>query len=449
MVSTFEVPLISVHALLLERDDMDAGVVQQLRTALAETPAQYKALRESVEKLEANLASGKGDTARTRLKLGIACYLLGRAEKAAESFSHCKGALASFYQALALTELGRFQAALDSLDAAAKSGYAASEIDLQRAAALRGLGRLDQALKTLEGLDKYVRSSAEFLFQFGAVKSAQGDTVSAIAYFEKAIEVDPRHAGALFQLAYHSDRNGNDTEAITLYERCLRVPPPRLGTLMNLGILYEDTEQYDKAAHCYDQVVRCFPNHPRAKLFLRDASASRSQFYDEEAERSYDRYNAVLDIPITDFELSVRSRNCLKKINIRTLGDLTRCTEQQLLSSKNFGETSLQEIKNLLAMKGLRLGQALEQAPRKPMPIFNLEDYSPEEQALLTKPVSELGFSVRARKCMSKLGISNVGELIAHSGDDLLECKNFGVTSLVEVREKLKALGLALRGDST
>ena len=67
----------------------------------------------------------------------------------------------------------------------------------------------------------------------------------------------------------------------------------------------------------------------------------------------------MLNIPVTDFELSVRSRNCLKKMNIKNLGDLLRTSEQELLSYKNFGETSLNEIKSLLASKGLRLGQNL------------------------------------------------------------------------------------------
>jgi len=78
-------------------------------------------------------------------------------------------------------------------------------------------------------------------------------------------------------------------------------------------------------------------------------------------EKARDEIRQVLEIPITDFELSVRSRNCLKKMNIKTLGDLTRVTEQTLLSSKNFGETSLQEIKEMLTSKGLRIGQSLEQ----------------------------------------------------------------------------------------
>src|SRR5213078_1665545 len=70
--------------------------------------------------------------------------------------------------------------------------------------------------------------------------------------------------------------------------------------------------------------------------------------------------NAMLDTPVTDFELTVRARTCLKKMNLRTLGDLLRTTEAELLGYKNFGETSLNEIKALLAQKGLRLGQAVE-----------------------------------------------------------------------------------------
>src|SRR5580658_11262240 len=93
---------------------------------------------------------------------------------------------------------------------------------------------------------------------------------------------------------------------------------------------------------------------------MKDVDSARSMFYDDDDTHRGDRRNQVLEIPITDFELSVRSRNCLKKMNIRSLGDLLRTTEQELLSYKNFGETSLNEIKALLAQKGLRLGQAAE-----------------------------------------------------------------------------------------
>src|SRR5262249_36609799 len=150
--------------------------------------------------------------------------------------------------------------------------------------------------------------------------------------------------------------------------------------------------------------------------------------------------------PVTDFELSVRSRNCLKKMNIRTLGDLTRVSEQQLLASKNFGETSLGEIKEILGSKGLRLGQSLEEGAQFERRFPN-QQLTEQEQAILGKPVSDLNLSVRARKCMNRLGINTLGELIQRSADELLESKNFGMTSLSEVREKLRQQGLTLRGD--
>jgi DNA-directed RNA polymerase subunit alpha len=134
-------------------------------------------------------------------------------------------------------------------------------------------------------------------------------------------------------------------------------------------------------------------------------------------------------------------------MNIRTLGDLTRVSEQQLLGSKNFGETSLQEIKEIMGAKGLHLGQSLEDGTQNDIRFRPQQPLSAEEQAILGKPVSDLNLSVRARKCMNRLGLNTVGELAQRSADELLESKNFGITSLTEVREKLAQLGLTLRGD--
>ena len=78
---------------------------------------------------------------------------------------------------------------------------------------------------------------------------------------------------------------------------------------------------------------------------------------------------------------------------------------------------------------------------------YEPEIMSPDEQALLGKPIADLNLSVRARKCMIRLGVSTIGELVRRTGDELLECKNFGVTSLNEVREKLTGHALKLRGD--
>ena len=65
--------------------------------------------------------------------------------------------------------------------------------------------------------------------------------------------------------------------------------------------------------------------------------------------------------PIDDLELSVRSVNSLKNSNIRSLGDLVRQTEAQILQVKNFGKKSLQEIADLLEREGLNFGMRWEE----------------------------------------------------------------------------------------
>ncbi len=217
--------------------------------------------------------------------------------------------------------------------------------------------------------------------------------------------------------------------------------------LYNLGVLYEDNGQFDKAAECYRRLHKSDPLDDRARLFTKDAEASLTMYYSPEDEQVSLQFRQVMEVPITDFELSVRSRNCLKRMNIKTLGDLTRVTESQLLASKNFGETSLEEIRAIMGQKGLRIGQSLEQGQQYEFRYRPQTNLSPEEQATLNKPVSELNLSVRARKCMNRLNITTLGELVTRTSDELLEAKNFGITSLNEVKEKLAQYGLKLRGD--
>src|SRR3954447_11550765 len=202
--------------------------------------------------------------------------------------------------------------------------------------------------------------AAEEYFKRGQDAEREGNDERAVEFYERALNENPDHEVGAFRLAVLYDRRGEGANAIEVYQTIFTSPPVHLNALMNLAILYEDNNHYDEAHRCLDAVLRTNPNHERARLYMQDVESARSQFYDEDAERRGDRRDAVLTIPITDFELSVRSRNCLKKMNIRSLGDLLRTSEPELLSYKNFGETSLNEIKALLASKGLRLGQAVE-----------------------------------------------------------------------------------------
>jgi DNA-directed RNA polymerase subunit alpha len=74
--------------------------------------------------------------------------------------------------------------------------------------------------------------------------------------------------------------------------------------------------------------------------------------FDEEDER----VRQILNTPVEELELSVRSSNCLKNANIKTIGELTRKTEDDIGKTRNFGKKSLEEIKKKLAEWNLSLG---------------------------------------------------------------------------------------------
>jgi DNA-directed RNA polymerase subunit alpha len=435
---------------IMDRTPFDAAAVADLRELLNRDPSRYRTLRESVANIRDR--EKKEPNTDNHLRLGVGEVLLGRYGLGLEQLRKAgEAGMAYYFQGLAYENLQKYADAAKMFEQSAKLGYDPRNSELHRAGALRRTGHVEEAKKLLVGLDKLSGSSAEYHFQQGAILAAEGDLVPAAEELEKALALDKEHNGALFELAYINDLFGNDDTAVDLYKRCTERPPVPLAAWINLGVLYEDEMRFRDAEHCYRQVLAHDANHPRARLFVKDCQASKGMYYDEEAEKGYTVLKQLLEIPVTDFELSVRSRNCLRKMNIRTLGDLTRTTEAALLASKNFGETSLSEIKEMMTSKGVRLGMALEGAERgtssNDQRMEPPQEVSPEIQAILNRPISELSLSVRARKCMSKLNLQTVGDLSKRTGDELLECKNFGVTSLNEVREKLGNLGLKLKND--
>ena len=72
--------------------------------------------------------------------------------------------------------------------------------------------------------------------------------------------------------------------------------------------------------------------------------------------------NENLDKSVDELELSVRSYNCLKNANIRTIRELVQKTEADMLRTKNFGRKSLNEIKEILTSMGLGLAMRLDQS---------------------------------------------------------------------------------------
>src|SRR5713226_3261873 len=106
-------PLIDLRALLVERDECNAGTVGKLREGLAQGGPQFKNLREIGETLKKKVETAAPAAAKNlHLKLGIVQYFLGHTNQAVEQLKHADGALANFYLGRALTSQGHFDEAL-------------------------------------------------------------------------------------------------------------------------------------------------------------------------------------------------------------------------------------------------------------------------------------------------------------------------------------------------
>ncbi|MBI1825896.1 MAG: tetratricopeptide repeat protein [Planctomycetes bacterium] len=305
-------------------------------------------------------------------------------------------------------------------------------------------GKTEAAQRALDGVKLTEDNRSEVHFLQAYLKELNLDRVNALDLYEKVLDEDPDHTEAAFRAALLADTFGDDDHAISLYDRCAAHPPVHINALMNLAMLLEERGDFFDAKMHLQSILGEQPNHVRAQQLLKSVESSLTMAYDEQSQRDRDRKDAILDVPITDFELSVRSRNCLKQMNIRTLGDLLRISELELLSYRNFGETSLNEIKNLLTNRGLRLGQALDPAPPS-APVPAAPAISSDAALNMRRPIAELELSVRSRKALQRLGVVTLGELTQRSEPELLSIKNFGQTSLTEIKQQLAANGLSLR----
>jgi DNA-directed RNA polymerase subunit alpha len=415
---------------------------------------QIKTLSEFVHSSEKNrisfaehLESNMSKTGqKALLAVGIGLYILGRNAEAAEKLAKAGDCKEKFiYLAFALRRIGRFDEAIENLNQSLNYEADKLNVALEKAATYRHGGNYEAAVKELKGCANFANVSAEYHYQLARLQEAQGLYDEATANYKVALELSPNHQRALFHLAFRCDLAGDEEAAIDYYNQIASGSPVYVSTLLNLAVLYEDSGELDKATQCVDSVLETHPNHLRAMLFKKDIESSKTMYYDEEKEKKKTRKNQILETPISDFELSVRSRNCLKKMKIETIGDLLNISEPELLSYKNFGETSLREIKAILDSKGLHLGMALEEKQLSVVETIDKPVVEDDDKGLRSKPVDDLQLSVRARKCLQKLNVRTLGELTARTDAELLGCKNFGVTSLNEVKKALADIGLSLR----
>lgn len=181
----------------------------------------------------------------------------------------------------------------------------------------------------------------------------------------------------------------------------------------------------------------------RLSLFADEERLRKQEAADEEVlsalQVSGSEHDETL---IEELELGVRSYNCLKREGVETVGELTSRTEAELLNIPNFGRKSIDEVKERLGQKGLKLkGDA------------GAEEGAVEEENTASGPdleemgLEELELDVRTFNRLLAEGIRTVEDLVSRSATELLGISKFGEKSVEQVQERLEARGLKLRGE--
>lgn len=414
----------------------DSASAEELMAARRAAARDADVRRKLVQHVVSLPADAKGAAAAKR---GIACFVLGRDAQAAQHLDGATSKAAKAARARALVSTGRPIEAAKAAAEVAEDPVAASAAG----EAWADLGDSDK-VRAAAAIVAKSGDAAEATYLKARALEIDGERAAAMEAFDKAAA--DGHSRAMFRRARMEYTFGDEEIALDLFRKAVAGDDVPANALVGLGSVYEDRGEFTKARECYRRVLENDPTNPRARLFDKDAAAAQNMFYDEDIERRADKRAAVLRLPVTDFELSVRSRNCLAKMGVRTLGDLVQRSEAELLSYKNFGETSLQEIKDILAQKGLRLGMGKDDLAAD----FDARQFmegignDADRKKAIAKPLSDLELSVRSRHCMNVLGLKTIGDLVAKSEAELMTIKNFGQTSLNEVKQKLAEHGLTL-----
>jgi DNA-directed RNA polymerase subunit alpha len=383
---------------------------------------------------------------KVEVRKGTSMWLLGKSEDAIKILEAARASKEkSYVLGVSYLEAGRPQDALASLKEASEADGSDPLISAAYCEAKIRAGKFDEAETHVEKLLK--KDGPTGLYLKGLLADFQGYHEEATKAYEKALEVEPGHPPSLFRLAYILDLTGEDSRALELYEQLRKLRPMHVNTVMNLGVLYEDRGEYERAIQCYQTVLDYFPGHGRAQLYLKDAQASLTMFYDEDAARREAKVAQILGQPVAEISFSPRVRTALQKLGVNSLGDLVAKSEEDLLQIPNFGRTSLRELKEFLSSKGLSLASAsgpggIVEPAAEEAPIVAA---GPVSEETLKKNLSDFEWSGRIRKVYEKMGVVTVGDLLKRTEKDLLKSKNLGVTSIKEIRKKLGQLGVSMK----
>lgn len=154
--------------------------------------------------------------------------------------------------------------------------------------------------------------------------------------------------------------------------------------------------------------------------------------------------DSSLRLTIEEVGFSVRTFNCLKGAGIETIADLIEKTESDLMTVRNMGKKSLDEIIKKLA----RLGLSLKEEPSDDdffvegdIACGGLTEIASDEVKLQIT-IEELDLSVRSFNCLERAGINTVADLINLTIEELMQTRNLGKKSVEEIIKKVHDMGL-------
>jgi tetratricopeptide (TPR) repeat protein len=289
----------------------------------------------------------------------------------------------------------------------------------RKAAPAAGIGLfiLGRYAESIETLNKAMDCKEKFTYLAFALCET-GRWEEAIENFQKSLD----HGADILTVTLEKAatyRHASDFEAAEKeLKSCANLENVSAGYHYQCGRLQEALGLYEEAMESYKTALDLSPNHRKTLFHL----AYRYDLSGNE-EAAIDYYKQIAKT---------------KPIYVSALMNL---------AVKNFGETSLREIKNILESKSLHLGMGLEESHVVSTEAAEYPEAAADEvlDEILNKSVDDLQLSVRARKCLQKLNMYTLRDLTQKTEAELLGCKNFGVTSLNEIKKAISNLGLSLR----
>lgn len=147
-------------------------------------------------------------------------------------------------------------------------------------------------------------------------------------------------------------------------------------------------------------------------------------------------------VPVETIDLSIRSTNCLREANIKTISELLSKNDKELLSIPHFGRKCLYEIRSKLEkLQQPKKESDVQQVNFEGTNQLNINAIQDEIFSALKTKSSDLVLSSRARKCLKDNNIKYIWQLVQLSKIELLEIRNLGRKSINELDEVLKRFG--------